>query len=380
MLRKLIFWPHLFVGLATGIVVFLLCLTGAILAFERQIIDWAESDARALPPEGTAEPLPTGDLVAVASKANPAKVTTVIYRDDPRVPVRVTFADRTVVCVNAYTGEVLGDGSPAVRGFMAFTRRLHTGLALPGNWGEHTGGMIVGACNVGFVFLAVSGLYLWWPRKWRWAVVRNSLVPRLRLRGKARDWNWHNALGFWALVPLLVMTLSGVVLSYGAVNTFLKESAPRLVAETVPPETAPVATTSPGRKGWPGVLAAGEAVPGRRTLVIHWGSAKPEKATVVVHPGLDGEAHRSAFLTVNPAGGSIVQVRRWENRDPAERVRAVVRNIHSGELGGVPGQVVALLGCLAGCVLVYTGFALSVRRFAPRGGGATTDKPTPTGS
>ncbi len=59
------------------------------------------------------------------------------------------------------------------------------------------GRAITGACNLAFLFLVISGFYLWWPRKWTKSAGRAIVIPELRLRGKARDFNWHNAIGFW---------------------------------------------------------------------------------------------------------------------------------------------------------------------------------------
>ena len=68
------------------------------------------------------------------------------------------------------------------------------------------GKMITGACNVGFLFLAVSGIYLWWPRSWTGTALRNVITFKRGLSGKARDWNWHNVIGFWSAPVLIVLT------------------------------------------------------------------------------------------------------------------------------------------------------------------------------
>ena len=65
-----------------------------------------------------------------------------------------------------------------------------------------------------FLFLVMSGLYLWFPRKKTWASFRKILWFRGGLSGKARDFNWHNVAGFWCCVPLFFLVLSGVVMSY----------------------------------------------------------------------------------------------------------------------------------------------------------------------
>ena len=48
-----------------------------------------------------------------------------------------------------------------------------------------------------------------------------SLLISTRLRGKARDWNWHNVIGFWSSTVLVVLTLTAAVMSYPWANDLL---------------------------------------------------------------------------------------------------------------------------------------------------------------
>jgi uncharacterized iron-regulated membrane protein len=366
MIRKAFFWSHLIVGLLASIVVFVLCLTGALLTFERQSIDWADRSALALPPPGVTERLPADALVASAAKVESARPTSVRYANDPRMPVRIGFANNSNVCVNAYTGAILGRGPTALRAFYAFARRAHVALALPSGL-ERSGPPIVGACNLAFVFLLLTGPVIWWPRKWKWSALRNSIAIRLDVRGKQRDWNWHNAFGFWALIPLWLMAASGIVLSYRWANLGMREFASKHGAGPVPlVKIAPPKAPEP-KPGWPDILASVErAIPGWRSIQIPWSDNKQPQVTIAVNEGYDGEPHKRIAVTVDRASAAVTQVQRWENHEAADRARAIVRSSHSGELGGLPGQALAGLGCLAGVMLVYTGLALSWRRFFGR--------------
>jgi biopolymer transport protein ExbB len=51
---------------------------------------------------------------------------------------------------------------------------------------------VTGACNLAFFWLAITGVYLWWPPSWHWRALNHSFLFNPHLRGKARDWNWHN--------------------------------------------------------------------------------------------------------------------------------------------------------------------------------------------
>jgi len=80
------------------------------------------------------------------------------------------------------------------------------------------GRAITGACNLGFLFLVVSGFYLWWPAALSWSRIRSVLLFRRGLPAKAREFNWHHVIGFWSAIPLAVIIGAGVVMSYPWAN------------------------------------------------------------------------------------------------------------------------------------------------------------------
>ena len=142
-----------------------------------------------------------------------AEPTTVTLDSDPRVSASVALGQRGTVFVNPYTGDVLGSGSARARAFYRSVTSWHRYLSVEG---EHraTARAITGACNAAFLVLAVTGFYLWWPRQWTWRHVSAVTLFRSGLRGKARDFNWHNVIGFWCAPILVVLTASGMVISY----------------------------------------------------------------------------------------------------------------------------------------------------------------------
>ena len=213
--RNILFWIHLITGIAAGIVIAIMSFTGVVIAFEKQIIEWAERDIRTVqvPSPGAAR-LPVEDLVervrAVRTDGQPTAVTVFL---DPASSVIVNIGRGSVTFINPYTGEVLGNGAEGVRGFFRWNVELHRWLAASGD-NRPVGKAITGASNAVFLFLAISGLYLWWPRKWTRRAMRPSLWFRRGLKGKARDWNWHNVIGFWTLPVIIVLAASGMVISY----------------------------------------------------------------------------------------------------------------------------------------------------------------------
>jgi uncharacterized iron-regulated membrane protein len=78
--------------------------------------------------------------------------------------------------------------------------------------------------------------------------------------------------------------------------------------------------------------------------------------------GANWNAFARSNLTLNGASGAVVEFQPYENNNLGQKIRGWLRFAHTGELGGLAGQIVAGLGCLGGVFLVYTGLALAWRR------------------
>jgi len=238
MLRKTIFWIHLFAGCTAGLIVLVMSVTGVLLTYERQIIEWADRGRRSQPPSANASRLQPEDLLRRIQDVEgtlPASLTLTAERDGP---AQLPLGRRGNVYVDAYSGRVLGPGDPAPRNFFRTVTNWHRWLAMEGA-GRATGRAITGACNLAFLFLVLSGIYLWMPRRWSRSSVRAVLLFRSGVSGKARDFNWHNVIGFWAAIPLVLIVASGAVISYPWASDLVYHASgvkppPRKSAPTAP--------------------------------------------------------------------------------------------------------------------------------------------------
>lgn len=364
-LRTFVFWPHLVVGLLAGPVILLMSATGVLLTYEKQLLRWSEWDARAAAPAAGAERLPTDRLVAAAMGAGAEAPRAVTVYADPDAPVVLSYGRRGQLLVNGYTGATLGEGSPRLRGFLRAITAWHRWL---GREGEARGAAraITGACNLAFLFLIVSGAYLWIPRRWHRRALRAVTFPRLALRGRARDWSWHNALGFWAALPLFFVVLSAVVISYPWARGLLLRAAGAPRAASRGPEPEPAA--EPLAAGATAKLSAAAAAqePGWTAIRHAWPLVREGRAVFTVATGTGAQPKRRLRVTLDANSAAVLEVQRWEDLDSGRRARAFNRFLHTGEVYGLIGQTIAGLASLAATVLVYTGFALAYRRFFGR--------------
>jgi uncharacterized iron-regulated membrane protein len=383
MIRKIVFWAHLSAGLVAGVVIAILSFTGAALAFEKDLLTWAERDARRVePPAAGAARLSVEELVTRVVAPRPdIRIANVVVSIDPHDAVVFGLPNNTSLCVNPYTGEIREPLAPRMRGFLQTMRAWHVRLNFkpgPGNGGA----VLVSAANFVFVLLAISGLVLWWPRVWQWRALRPA-VWFVRAQGRARDWNWHNVIGVWSLPLILVLAGTGIVLSYRWANELVFQLAGETPPTTQAPSPAAPLVLTPRAPGQvpltnDALLAAAQrAYPHWAQLTLRFNPPRaatasgnpppPRTRSIVVKDENPWPRFNLRTVTLDAFNGAVVRADDYSTLSAGMRARRWIRLLHSGEALGPVVQLLSALACLGGCVLVYTGFALAWRRFFPGG-------------
>jgi uncharacterized iron-regulated membrane protein len=368
-LRTFLFWPHLCAGILAGAVIVLMSITGVLLTYERQMIAWSDRQFRSSPEPGAA-PLSIDALVGRLRTAHPGlDITALTFAADPDAPVTVAVPQRTLYA-DAYSGRLLGESSPGVRQFMSRLRSWHRWLAVDGD-GRPLARAITGWSNVLFLFIVLSGLYLWLPRRWSWQRVRAVALFNGQLRGKARDFNWHNVIGFWSAVPLFIVVLSAAPISFPWANALLYRAvgeappAGRGGGAGAPRTAAPRADAAPEGAGTLGPLftRAAEQVPGWTTINVRIPDSAGAPVVFAIDRGDGGQPQLRSTLTLDAATGAVIAYDSFADQTLGRRLRSIARFAHTGEVLGMPGQTVAGLASAGAVVLGWTGFALALRRF-----------------
>lgn len=376
-LRSLLFWTHLLAGTAAGVVILIMSATGAVLALKPQILKAIDRDVRTVAANGRT-PVAVSHVLATARASLPGEAVTSIAVDrDPSAAVALTAGTRTIYS-DPYTASVLGAASPGPVAFFRSVENWHRWLAVPAE-NRAAGRAITGACNLAFFVLALSGLYLWWPHAWTPQHTRAILAFRRTSTAKARDFNWHNVIGFWCLVPVVAMTVSGVVMSYPWANALLYRitrselpapaggrggpaagnggGGPR--SETAAPALDPAMLDSIDR-AW---ARAQAAVPAWQTITLRVPARAGAPLAFTIVDGASWNPMARSQLTLDATGGAVRQWQPYAGQSLGQRARGWMRFGHTGELFGLAGQIVAGAACAGGVVLVWTGVSLALRRF-----------------
>lgn len=344
--RKFLLCIHLVAGLLAALLLLALGLSGAILVFENEIDASLNARLDRIQPAG--ERLPLNALVEKVEQAHPgAKVSMLV------LPVEDDGTDRVMLrpapdgapaflAVNPFTGEELGDLAGANH-FTSKVHQFHTNLLLGAK-----GKLITSAGSILLLLLASTGLVLWWPRK-IWKLRRGAPLSRM-------NFDLHNTIGLWSSVFLLIFGTTGLVIHWD------NELARYVNRITRAPEAAPAPKRpAPPPRGFvplspdQAMNAALKAVPGAKVTTI-MGLGMPGPVRVTMKYPEDATPAGRTNLTLDPVTGEVLSLE--TSRTGPWGVRIVKlwnREIHTGDIFGLPTRILACVVSLLLPLLAITG-------------------------
>jgi uncharacterized iron-regulated membrane protein len=386
-IRQTFFWIHLGCGVVCGLVILMMSVTGVVLTYERQLLDWANRDLHAVPGPGATR-LPLASLVAsAAAEAPDFTATAVTVEADPTAPAAVNGGrGGPTLFVNPYSGAVLGAGATDLDAFFGAVTGWHRWFNAS-NENRAPWRAITGASNLAFLFLVLSGIYLWLPRVYKWAMFRARLFfsASVLSSGPARDFNWHHVLGIWSAVPLVVVVATATVFYYSWANALVYrvfgEEPPQQGGAQRAAAAAQSESQSPGSGYATGTSADAAADAAREAIALDalfavaadqladWRAITVQlprsgAATVqfTIDQGNGGQPQLRHTLTLDAATAAVAAWQPFQGQTPGRQARSWVRFLHTGEALGIVGQTIAGLVSLTSTVMVWTGLALAYRR------------------
>jgi vanillate O-demethylase ferredoxin subunit len=351
--RSTVLLVHRWTGMTVGLVFVMLAVTAAIVVIRPQlepVISPALFDVG-----HCAAKLPLDTVVANAVASHPGAGL-----DDMRIrvdgePAQVRFLDREQVHVDPCSGRVLGQQNKW-GGFFGFPEMLHRFKFVQGEWGEVIDGWIT--LFVGLV-LVIGGVIVWWPStRMAW---KGGFKFRPHLKGIAFLLNLHNIAGIYACVLLFIMALTAMPISFTPIRESLYSmtSSQRISkpASTLDRGVRPQAIES----HWQRALAA---FPAAQEGVLRF-QRKPDDAIEVFT--IDANAlHPNArsYIYFDAYDGRTLKTIPYAELPTGLWVYMWVVSLHTGQVGGLLGQLLFFLGVLGVPVLAYTGIASWLKRRA----------------
>ena len=366
---------HLWLSVPLGIIITLVCFSGAALVLEDEITRLSDPRLYRAGPSGRA-PLTVDSVAATVARTLPegVHVTGVTASDDPTEAYRVSLSKpkRAAIYVNQYTGEI--NGTAVRKPFFTAMFRLHRWLMDTGRpdgrpaWGKIT----VGVSTLLFVLALLSGVAVWWPRNGK--ALRNSLKLTLH-KGRFRLWHsLHVAGGMYALIILLVMALTGLTWSFAWYrNAFYAAFGVKQEARGGSHgDSSGKARSGRGhgdKAGHGQKAAAGHDVwqkvydklraenPSSHAITVGDGTAS-------VSLGTTGNGRASDKYTFDRRSGRITSATPYAQSSPSDKLRGWIYAVHTGSFVGIITRILWFLAALLGAALPLTGYYLWFKRLS----------------
>ncbi len=206
-LRRALFQIHLWTGIAVGLYIVVICVTGSVVVFRNELNNKLTVKPASVPVQGTK--LSDEELTAVAQRLYPGFTVTNVFRNRRPEQATEVWMDRDGEkkqrSFDPYTGQDLGNAIPPGLRLMSWMVDLHDNL-LAGD----TGRFVNGIGGIVLTALCVTGAVIWWPGIKNW---RRSLAIHRNVGWKRFNWDLHSAMGFWSFAFVFIWGVSGIYLS-----------------------------------------------------------------------------------------------------------------------------------------------------------------------
>lgn len=332
---------HRWVGLGCGLLIFLVCLSGALLVFEEEITHTLNRDLML-----TSEHPVSFDLLHESAQAQLREGEFVrrIFVPRGRIQVKGPDGNRDLF-FSPEDGRFLGQGSTLMAGVLAFHRRFLLGET--GRW------LTLLSC-LGFLTSLLVGVKLWWPgrtlKKWKGALVVKSTASRRRL-----FLDLHRVLGAYTLLPLLLIAFTG--LNYSKMSDPYRQAIQTLTRSETPAKVKVEKLEGKERI----TLEQASNLASREFPEASLSCIEPSGKAIKVrfrHKGQPGDFGQS-YVLIHPQSGEALQSVNALELPASHRYTMVwALPLHRGEAFGLLHQLLWLFLALLGASLPLTGFWL----------------------
>ena len=359
--KKSIGLLHLWLGLGSGIIVFIAALSGSILVFEKEI-------DKAFHPEyynvaETGKTKKTIDYcVDILQKQYAIKKITRIYTfNDPSRTMQISGKDADkkaqFFSIDPYTGKVLGT-TPQESRFFVVVLSLHRQL-LMGDIGE----IIMGTSCLIFTFMLISGIILWWPKK-----IKN-LKQRLTVKWsgsfKRVNWDFHSTFGFYSFLILLIISLTGLSFAFSwfqdgvyflADGTTKKPSAKVENPTKIDPKLNHTAF-------YQSIYNKADSIfPYTGNIQIRM-PVDTINSIIVLKENIEMSIpNQSSAAYFDKYTAENIEARPYESFSNGDKIRRLNYPLHTGSIYGLPTKIIAFLVTLFAVTLPVTGFLIWLGR------------------
>ena len=394
-MKKIFRQIHLWLSIPFGLIITVICFSGAALVFENEIMELCRHDFYYVS-KVEETPLPAGELAqkVAATLPDSISVTGISISSDPAKAYQVNLSKprRASVYIDQYTGEIKGKYERAP--FFTTMFKLHRWLldSMKPDGGIFWGKMIVGVSTLMFIFVLISGIIIWIPRSAK--ALKNSLKISVN-KGWKRFWyDLHIAGGLYTFIFLLALSLTGLTWSFSWYRTgFFKvfgvemqekgelrmengEGKKRDMKEKERSEKEGENRKGRNqRKGETQSLLPSKFSPLPSPYAL-WQKVyeqlkvqNPDYKQITVSNGTAnvsfnrfGNQRASDRYSFNPRNGEITETTLYKDLDNSGKIRGWIFSVHVGSWGGMFTRILSFIASLLGATLPLTGYYLWIKK------------------
>jgi len=347
---------HKWLGLISGLIVFIVCITGCIFCFHDEIKDNTRKEWRLVEPQNKPFLSPS-QLQEKAKEAVPAnKATMIAYYGKDRSAIVYTYSDKENLYLyfNPYTGEYLKSENPETD-FFIIVEYIHLYLLLPDYIGKH----IIGGATIIFILLLISGIIQWWPK--RKSDIKRSFTIKWSAKWRRVNYDWHNTTGFYISIIALILAITGLTFTYEWVGDGIYKSF-NLGGDKAAETKTPVIDTTEFKIN--SVAAIDKAFvqtqklqPKAEMFFIMIPQKKGDIVSTGAYPHTLRYDQQSNYY-FHPSSGKLLQSQTFDKKSLGLQVVEMNYGIHTGQVLDLPGKIIAFTVSLIAAALPVTGFII----------------------
>jgi len=371
--RKIIGQIHLWLGLITGLIVLIVSITGCLFVFQKEISDLIHQKTFFVEPPAAEATLPYSTLFKKAEqtlgKDRPINFSTT-YKDpdhawefmtykagDPKALTYFGTIDYyESVFINPYTGAVTGKYDYKYD-FFNVVKFIHWGLLLNDTYGQP----IVGYSTLIFVLMLITGMIMWWPKKWSKTNINKSFKIKWKAGFKRVVYDLHNVSGFYVMLFTLILALTGMVFAMKWFQTTVYVIASRSI-------TPPDFKQEKSQKSIVTFNPMDKAFDTAKILLktadrIAFSPASGADGVIYVNGIIGKETYYHAdALQFDQYSGKLLHRKNYSEQNAGEKLIGMNYDIHVGAILGLPGKIIAFIASLVAASLPITGFMIWLNR------------------
>ncbi|WP_165828319.1 PepSY-associated TM helix domain-containing protein [Chryseobacterium phosphatilyticum] len=375
---KYLMWLiHLWLGLLSSIIVFVMCVTGCLYAFKNQITDLSNRDKVYI--SASYEKRRNADQIQAELLKENKQLTSLLIPDDKARSYVLGYKENQLdksAYYNQYTGELLGQADVGSNHFFEVVLDLHRNLMM-GNIGRQ----IVGASVLMFCVLLISGFILWLPKKVKF--LRQGLTVMWNAKFQRVNHDLHNTLGFYTFLMLFFIAVTGLYITYPWVKNALIISLGGSSIDNISNDQ------DRGDDAFGGLLEDMLQKQDEKKTLKNSASASIDKilnladqylpytaVTRIELPNKDNPRYvviktntRNLLGVMLPdqitfdKTGVLKTKELFSDRPLNKQFTALAKPLHTGEIMGLPSIILYFIVSLIGCSLPITGFLIWWHRY-----------------